>query len=205
MVTSKSHWDSVYATKEPDSVSWFQKSAKLSLSYIQQASLNFTSPIIDVGGGASRLVDALQSKGYRNLTVMDISNESLERSKSRLGNFADSVDWIVADITRVKLPENNYQFWHDRAVFHFLTQPSDRNAYLNQLKHSVKSGGYILIATFAEDGPTECSGLPIVRYDIDTLNYLLKEFAEPVANVRESHATPFGTQQSFVYGYWRKK
>lgn len=201
---SKSHWEGVYASKPSDSVSWFQPHAEQSLRLIRAANVPHTAGIIDVGGGASTLVDDLLADGYSNLSVLDLSGAALAVAKARLQAQASKVQWLEADITTVQLPEAAYDIWHDRAVFHFLTDPADRQAYVNTVMRSVKPGGHVIVATFADDGPTKCSGLPVMRYSADALH---AEFGAPFIlekHEREEHHTPGGAVQKFVYCYCRR-
>lgn len=201
---SKSHWEGVYASKPSDSVSWFQPHAEQSLRLIRAANVPHTAGIIDVGGGASTLVDDLLADGYSNLSVLDLSGAALAVAKARLQAQASKVQWLEADITTVQLPEAAYDIWHDRAVFHFLTDPADRQAYVNTVMRSVKPGGHVIVATFADDGPTKCSGLPVMRYSPDALH---AEFGAPFIlekHEREEHHTPGGAVQKFVYCYCRR-
>ncbi len=201
----KSHWEHVYETKSVDAVSWFQPHAEQSLRLIHQTGLSPTASIIDVGGGASTLVDDLLNDGFRSVTVLDLSGAALAAAKARLGDRAASVTWLEADITQVALPRNAYDVWHDRAVFHFLTSDRDRQAYVSAVLRAVKPGGYVIVATFAEDGPLQCSGLPVVRYSPNTLH---AEFGAPfnlVKHEREEHHTPSGEVQKFIYCYCRKE
>lgn len=201
---SKDHWEKVYTTKAIDAVSWFQEHAVNSLRLIQQTDVPLNASIIDIGGGASTLVDDLLAVGFTNLTVLDLSDAALNASKNRLGAKSNIVNWVVADITKADLEEQSYDVWHDRAVFHFLTAADERHAYVKTVLRAVKPGGHVIIATFAEDGPLQCSGLPVMRYNPDELH---AEFGEPftlVHHERESHQTPFGTAQQFTYCYCRK-
>ena len=199
----KKHWETVYETKAVDSVSWFQTHASMSLALIRRIAPSFDSAIIDVGGGASVLVDELLAAGYRDLTVLDIADAALSPTKARLGPAAASVEWIEGDVRSARLPEARYAAWHDRAVFHFLTDASDREAYLRQVRHAVRPGGHVIVATFAEDGPTRCSGLPVVRYSSEALHAEFGKAFELVATERELHTTPSGVRQSFVYCVFR--
>lgn len=201
---SKAHWERVYSSKATDAVSWFQVHAETSLRLIKETGLPRDGAIIDVGGGASTLVDDLLALGYSNLTVLDLSAAALRAAKERLGSDADKITWLEADITKVELPFQAYDLWHDRAVFHFLTDDRDRDAYVRATLRAVKPGGHVIVATFAEDGPSQCSGLPVMRYSADDLH---AEFGAPFALVqheKESHHTPFGTIQEFTYCYCRK-
>jgi 2-polyprenyl-3-methyl-5-hydroxy-6-metoxy-1,4-benzoquinol methylase len=201
---SKDHWESVYSTKATHVVSWFQEHAELSLRLIRATGVSPDGSIIDVGGGASTLVDDLMTAGFHNITVLDLSGAALSAARTRLGPRASTVHWLEADITRVSLPAHAYDVWHDRAVFHFLTMPEDRAAYVRAVQHAVKPGGHVIVATFAEDGPTQCSGLPVMRYSANALH---AEFGGSFALLKqdkEAHLTPFGTVQQFVYCYCRK-
>ena len=201
---SKEHWDNVYSTKPTDSVSWFQEHAEQSLRLIQGTGIPLTAPVIDVGGGASTLVDDLLRSGYSLLTVLDLSAAALAAAQTRLGAKSSAVRWIEANIIDASLPIHAYDVWHDRAVFHFLTSPQDRHAYVETVLRAVKPGGHVIVATFAEDGPTQCSGLPVMRYGANELH---AEFGAPftlLSHEKEEHRTPFGTMQKFVYCYCRK-
>jgi ubiquinone/menaquinone biosynthesis C-methylase UbiE len=200
----KQHWEHVYTSKAADNVSWFQKHADQSLALIQSTGLSESAAVIDVGGGASVLVDDLLAAGFKDLTVLDISPAALEVAKQRLGNDANSIHWMVGDITEIVLPENRFDIWHDRAVFHFLTEPAARQAYVEQVMRAVRPNGHVIIATFAEDGPEKCSGLPVMRYCPETLHAEFGKAFHLVKHSQEVHHTPFGTEQQFVYCYCRK-
>jgi 2-polyprenyl-3-methyl-5-hydroxy-6-metoxy-1,4-benzoquinol methylase len=194
-----SHWQDVYLHKPIDTVSWFQSSPGLSLQLIAEAGLAADDPLIDVGGGASVLVDELLRSGHRKVTVLDLAPAALQASQQRLGSDAGRVDWISGDITEVSLPAAHYALWHDRAVFHFLTEPAQRAAYRAQLLHALRPDGHLLIATFAEDGPTRCSGLPVQRYSAESLQAEFGEAFTLRRTEREAHRTPSGAEQRFVY------
>lgn len=200
----KNHWEKVYGSKPEDEVSWFQEHAEVSLRLIEQSGVTKSANIIDVGGGASTLVDDLLASGYQNLTVLDLSGEALAKARHRLGAKAEKIHWLEADILQVNLPEQSYDIWHDRAVFHFLTAAEDRQKYVQAVLGSVKPGGHVIVATFAEDGPEKCSGLPVMRYSADQLH---GEFGAPfdlLRQEREEHHTPAGVIQKFVYCFCRK-
>jgi SAM-dependent methyltransferase len=200
----KDHWEKVYATKPTDAVSWFQPHAEQSLRLIRGTGVPRSGAIIDVGGGASTLVDDLLADGYQALTVLDLSAAALQAAQQRLGPRAPGVQWVEANITTADLPAQAYDIWHDRAVFHFLTDPAARHAYVDSVLRSVKPGGHVIVATFDEDGPTQCSGLPVMRYSADALH---AEFGAPftlLSHEKEEHHTPFGAVQKFVYCYCRK-
>jgi ubiquinone/menaquinone biosynthesis C-methylase UbiE len=202
---SKNHWETVYSTKSSDSVSWFQPHANSSINLIRETSVSLDSSIIDIGGGASTLIDDLLANGFSNLSVLDISAAALSTAKNRLGDMAGQVQWIEADIIQTDLPANSIDVWHDRAVFHFLTTADDRKAYINGVLHSLKPGGHVIMATFAEDGPMQCSGLPIVRYTAEKLYAEIGDCFLLVKSIKESHQTPMGSVQQFIYCYFQRK
>ena len=200
MVDHQQHWEGVYSSKERDQVSWFQPHAASSLRLIRNCT-DQQAHVIDVGGGASTLVDGLLDAGYRHVTVLDLAESALAASRARLGERAQTVQWIAADITRASLPAAQYDVWHDRAVFHFLTDPADRARYVAQVLKSVKPGGHVIVATFGPDGPLQCSGLDVMRYAPDALH---AEFGAPfrlLGHETEIHQTPAGKEQEFVYCY----
>lgn len=199
---TKQHWEQVYSIKASNHVSWFQKRAEQSLALINHTSVSKDAAIIDVGGGASNLVDDLVAEGYTDLTVLDMSSASLDVVKHRIGAHAEAVKWMVGDITQVDLPANYFDVWHDRAVFHFLIDPADRQAYLEQVMRSVRPNGYVIIATFAQDGPEMCSGLPVMRYSPEALQAAFGHNFLLVKHVKEAHRTPFATVQQFIYCYF---
>lgn len=201
---SKDHWENVYTTKSTDAVSWFQEHAENSLRLIQETGVPLDAGIIDIGGGASTLVDDLLSKGYSNLSVLDLSAAALLAAQQRLGIKAKQVTWLEADITRIEFPLHAFDIWHDRAVFHFLTSPEDRDAYVQAVLSAVKPGGHVIVATFAEDGPLQCSGLPVKRYNKDDLHAEFGEAFTLTQHGKESHQTPAGLVQQFTYCYCRK-
>ena len=201
---NKTHWEHIYQTKPATQVSWFQAHPLLSLQYIQQTGIDKTAQIIDIGGGASTLVDHLLDDEFQHVTILDISATALQLTQQRLGARADSVTWLEADITQTSLPQFQYDVWHDRAVFHFLTKPEDRQHYVEAVRKSVKLGGHVIIATFATDGPQQCSGLNVARYDSESLHNEFGADFELLESTREEHHTPFGTDQKFIYCYCRK-
>lgn len=192
----KDHWTRVYEEKAPSEVSWYQSEPEPSLRALDRFGAETSSAFIDVGGGASNLVDALLRHGWRDVTVLDIAAPALEAARERLGSQADTVHWEVADITGWQ-PSRRYGVWHDRAVFHFLTQPEQREAYRRALLAAVAPGGLVIMATFALDGPEKCSGLPVQRYDPATLSMELGRDFCFIDGWREEHATPWGSSQSF--------
>lgn len=202
---TKQHWENVYTTKTTDSVSWFQQHAETSFRLVQETCVEKNASIIDIGGGASTLVDDLLSTGYSNLSVLDLSSAALEVAKARIGSASENVKWLVDDITEVVFAEHAFDVWHDRAVFHFLTEPADRKSYVKTVLRSVVPKGHVIISTFAQDGPTKCSGLPVRRYSAEELqsefgeNFILK------SQFNEAHQTPFGTEQKFIYCLFEKR
>ena len=197
----KKHWDTIYTNKTPSEVSWTQETPSLSLSMIESLALSKDAPIIDVGGGESQLVDHLLTMGFTDLTVLDISAEALERSKKRLGDKATQIDWIVADITSFK-PKRNYTLWHDRAVFHFLTEKDSIEYYTNMVRENV--GEHLLLSTFSLDGPQKCSGLPIKQYSASSLNAVFSASFDLIKSAEEIHNTPFETTQAFIYCHFKQ-
>ncbi len=202
-VSRKSHWENVYTTKGETEVSWFQEDPAPSLELIALAGLSEGASIIDIGGGASRLVDFLVERNLGPVTVLDVSAAALEAARKRLGGRAADVQWVTADITAWE-PTQTYDLWHDRAAFHFLTDPADRSAYVERLKKAVKRGGYVVIGTFALDGPEKCSGLPVVRYDAASLSEILGTDFKLIDARRHDHATPWGSVQKFQFSIFRR-
>ncbi len=196
---SKAHWEHVYRTKSPTQVSWFQPHALRSLDLIRRVSPPPNGPIIDVGGGASTLIDDLLDTGYRDLTVLDLSATALREAQARLDHRASAVEWIEGDILEASLPKAKFHVWHDRAVFHFLTTPTARTRYVAQAHAAVRAGGFVLIATFADDGPTRCSGLDVARYSPETLHAEFGQDFDLLVSEREEHLTPTGVKQAFIY------
>jgi 2-polyprenyl-3-methyl-5-hydroxy-6-metoxy-1,4-benzoquinol methylase len=197
------HWDSVYAEKAADRVSWYRPHLDRSLRFLDAAKIAQTAAIIDVGGGASTFVDDLINRGYSNVTVLDLSRTALETASARLGDRASAVKWICADVTQADLPEDTYDFWHDRAVFHFLTDPRARSNYVDAVRKAVRPGGHIVIATFGPHGPEKCSGLEVMRFTPDALHGEFGDDFTKIADAAEIHNTPWGAEQEFVYCYCR--
>ena len=196
---AKTHWDKVYRTKPPDTVSWYRAHLEHSLELIGRVAPDLSAAIIDVGGGESTLVDDLLAKGYRNITVLDISPTAIEVARKRLGELARQVTWLAADVTQAELPPRRYDVWHDRAVFHFLTAADQRAAYVRRVAESMKPGGHVIVATFGPEGPEKCSGLDVVRYDADSLHDEFGAHFRLMESATELHQTPFGTTQQFLY------
>lgn len=193
------HWEQVYRTKRADEVSWFQAEARLSRHLIERVAPDRSARIIDVGGGASTLVDGLLAAGYRHLTVLDISPAALAIARARLGNAAGAINWIVGDVLAAPFAPASFDVWHDRAVFHFLTKSAERDDYVAQVRAAVKPSGHVLVATFAEDGPQRCSGLDVVRYSPERLHGAFGSAFALVESRREVHTTPSGARQAFTY------
>ena len=202
-LSRQAHWENVYTTKAEHTVSWFQESPDISLDLIRATEVTTSAAIIDVGGGASRLIDSLLDNGFKDLTVLDLSEKALAMSKARLGARSAHVEWVVADITTWEASQT-YDVWHDRAALHFLTDPKDRAAYAQIISKAVHTGGHVIIGTFAPDGPERCSGLPIVRHDATTLGELLGPSFEPIESRRHNHQTPAGVTQQFQFSRYRR-
>ena len=203
-MNKKSHWENVYATKSVDQVSWYREHLDTSLKMILRTGVEKDAAIIDVGGGGSTLADDLLDNGFADVSVLDISETAIAKSKERLGNRSERIDWIEADITDVVLPEDHFDVWHDRAVFHFLTDAEDRRKYVDLVTRSLKVGGHIIVASFGLAGPQKCSGLDVVRYSPESMHGEFGDEFRLVKSVDESHETPFGTTQEFVYCYCRR-
>lgn len=200
----KDHWERVYSTRDERGVSWYQAQPRLSLELIESVAPPEGGRIIDVGGGASVLVDRLLERGFREVAVLDISEIALEKARARLGDRAARVRWLAADVTEG--PElGTFDVWHDRAVFHFLTDPAERRSYVELARSTIAEGGHLVLAAFADDGPTRCSDLDVCRYNARSLaSELGAEFAL-VREARETHSTPWGTPQPFFYGVFRRR
>ena len=199
----QAHWENVYWTKAETEVSWFQKTPTLSLDFIHSAGVGKDAAIIDIGGGESRFVDALLDEGYTALSVLDISQKAVAETQARLGQRASHVTWIVADVTAWE-SERTYDLWHDRAAFHFLTETADQDAYMARLVRALRPGGYLIISTFALDGPERCSGLPVVRYDARSLSQRLGSSFELLESRNDEHHTPNGSVQRFQFSWFHR-
>jgi len=202
-VNKREHWENGYLTKGRDGMSWSRERLDTSLEMISKTGIANDAAVIDIGGGNSTLVDDLIGLGFDDLTVLDISKTAIQTSRERLGTAATKVEWIEADVTDVEFPADRFDLWHDRAVFHFLTDSEDRRKYIELVRGSMKPDGNVIIASFSLDGPMKCSGLDVVRYSSDSM---LAEFEgfRLIDSVRETHKTPFGTNQDFVYSHLRK-
>jgi ubiquinone/menaquinone biosynthesis C-methylase UbiE len=195
----KDHWDRIYSTKASTQLSWYQPHPGQSLEWITKTGVATTASVLDVGGGDSTLVDHLVARGYSGVTVLDLSAAALLRARERLGSRATAVTWREADVLTIDLPPASVDVWHDRAVFHFLTRQRDRAKYVEQVRRTVRPGGHVIVATFAEDGPPTCSGLPVERYSAKTLGEAFGDGFRLVTSVNETHLTPSGAEQRFVY------
>ena len=204
MLERQSHWQNVYRTKGERDVSWFEETPAISLDLIRATGVGADGSIVDIGGGASRLVDALIAEGFRSLSVLDVSEQALAMSRDRLGPRAEHVTWIVADVTTWR-PDKSYDLWHDRAAFHFLTEPGDRAAYAACLRNAVRSGGHVIIGTFAPDGPERCSGLPVLRHDAASIGEVLGPSVKLIESRRHDHQTPGGTIQRFQFSRFQRQ
>ena len=202
-MSTQEHWEFIYGRKAPDQVSWYRPHLERSLAFIEGAGLSPGAAVIDVGGGTSTLVDDLLDRGYSDVTVLDISSAAIANAKARLGRRAASVTWIVDDITSGALPTNHYDFWHDRAVFHFLVDGAARRRYVAAVRSAVKPNGHVLVATFGPEGPERCSGLDVVRYSAEALHAEFGAAFKKVASCSEMHTTPWGSEQEFMYCYCR--
>ena len=198
-MNQKAHWEKVYSTKPTERLGWYEPHLLISLSWIKELALARDAPIIDVGGGASTLADDLLDAGYQSLTALDISESALTCVKTRLGKRAERVTWLTGDITSVELPARHYALWHDRAVFHFLTDPEQQRHYRKQLLKALMPEGHLIIGTFAPEAPPTCSGLPVQRYSADTLNRTLGVEFELIREHKEQNVTPGGVEQMYLY------
>jgi ubiquinone/menaquinone biosynthesis C-methylase UbiE len=203
-MTDKSHWENIYTNKSVQDVSWYREHLNTSLDLIQKCALPLDAKVIDIGGGASTLADDLCGLGYVDVSVLDISKTALEKARQRLGTLADRIQWLEGDITKVQLPAGHYDLWHDRAVFHFLTDSVAQHSYAEAATRAVRSGGFIIIATFSPEGPAKCSGLPVQRYDAASLASKFPQFTLLDSRL-EDHKTPAGASQSFTYVRLQKR
>ena len=195
----REHWTNVYRQRQATEVSWYQREATLSLSLIQRAEPDRGAPIIDVGGGSSTLVDGLLHAGYTAVTVLDLAATALAVARRRLGDRASQVGWVTCDVLDAPLRPATFRVWHDRAVFHFMTAAADRARYVSEVRRVVRPGGHVIVASFAPEGPTRCSGLDVVRYSPDAMHAEFGAGFRLVASTREDHHTPSGATQAFVY------
>jgi len=198
----QAHWEKVYTTKSEHEVSWFEDNPAPSLELLALTGATPRSAVIDIGGGASRLVDTLVSQGYEDVTVLDLSETALATARARLADRGAQVKWIVADVTTWE-PVARYDIWHDRAAFHFLTEPADQTAYVERLRRALRPGGYAIIGTFAPDGPEKCSGLPVARHDANSLGAVLGSVFTLADARKHEHVTPWGATQHFQFSAFR--
>lgn len=203
MEDRKEHWNKVYDSKTPTEVSWYEPMPETSLNYITECKLDNDAAIIDIGGGDSFLAEFLLAKGFTDLTVVDISEKAIERAKKRLGERAEEIKWIVADASEFK-PERQYDLWHDRAAFHFLTEDEQVQNYLQTVKRSVKPGGFLVIGTFSENGPKKCSGIEIRQYSVSQMQDLFSDDFTTMSCKNIDHTTPSGGIQNFTFCSFRK-
>lgn len=200
----KMHWENIYSTKSAGEVSWTQEVPATSLEFIESFNLKKTDAIIDIGGGDSKLADHLLEKGFENITVLDISETALNKAKARLGEKAEKIHWVASDILNYK-PQQRFDFWHDRAAFHFLTSEKQVGEYLSVAEHALSKKGFITIGTFSETGPEKCSGLPVKQYSENSLTNQLGKYFKKIKCITEDHITPFLTKQNFLFCSFRKK
>jgi 2-polyprenyl-3-methyl-5-hydroxy-6-metoxy-1,4-benzoquinol methylase len=201
---AKEHWEKIYQEKAPNQVSWFKTNPDISLELISSSGIDKSKSIIDVGGGASVLVDKLIEKNFLDLAVLDISAAAIQHAKKRLGDNAGRVKWVVSDITQFE-PARQYDLWHDWAVFHFFTDPDDRKKYIKVLDKTVKANGFVIIATFSLEGPLKCSGLNVERYDAQKLSTELGNHFTLIKNIEQTHLTPWHSEQKFSYCLFKKQ
>lgn len=202
--TRKQHWETIYTTKKFEEVSWYQPKPEYSLSLLDEYQAKSTDAIIDIGGGDSFLVDFLLDRSFEDISVLDISENALQRAQNRLANTATKVHWIASDITQFE-PKRTYDFWHDRAVFHFLTQPEDVKAYATNAAKGIKSGGILIVGTFSENGPLKCSGIEIKQYNEASMKAVFEADFEPLKCSNHLHTTPMNTEQHFIFCVFRRE
>jgi SAM-dependent methyltransferase len=202
-MSSREHWETVHRDRVPELLTWYQEEPMLSLSLIAASGVESDAAVVDVGGGSSQLVDHLLERGYTNVTVLDVSSTALQYTRDRLADRADEVTFIEGDVLEHRF-DSTIGFWHDRAVFHFLTEPADQSRYMERLNTSIAADGHIIIATFGLDGPEQCSGLRVQRYGPETLSQALGTSFEPVGFHTETHTTPTDATQAFLYGHFRR-
>ncbi len=204
MKLHKDHWENIYSLKAEDEVSWFQPYPKTSMEFVELFNLPLNANIIDIGGGDSHFVDALLNKGYQNIYVLDISAKAIERAKQRLGEKASKVHWIVSDVTEFE-PPVQFDFWHDRAAFHFLTTEDKIYKYVSIAEDAIKPDGYLILGTFSVNGPTKCSGLEIKQYSEASMSARFEVAFDRIKCITEDHTTPFNTVQNFLFCSFQKK
>lgn len=200
----KEHWEKIYTSKKFEEASWYQETPETSLNLIETLNLSHDARIIDIGGGDSHLCDHLLKLGYSHVSVLDISKNAIERAKKRLGEKAGKINWIISDATEFR-SENKFDLWHDRAAFHFLTDKEKIAQYLNNLNHSLKSGGFLILGTFSDEGPEKCSGINIHQYSESEMSELFEKDFEKISFQKINHTTPWEATQNFSFGVFRKK
>ncbi|QKT03727.1 class I SAM-dependent methyltransferase [Ectothiorhodospiraceae bacterium 2226] len=203
-MSNKQHWEQTYTERTPDDLGWYTPHLAQSLAWIEALGLPPETPIIDIGGGASTLVDDLLAAGHQDLTVLDLSAQALAVAQARLGERADAVTWRIGDITDIALPAGHYALWHDRAALHFLTEPAQRARYAAQLRHALRADGEVIIGVFALEAPPQCANLPVHRYDIEALGALLGEGFALQRHIKQMHHTPRGKEQMYLYAHFRR-
>jgi len=203
-MNQENHWEQVYSTRQTERLGWYKSCLRISLSWIEALDLVADAPIIDVGGGVSTLVDDLLSDGYKSITVLDISEAALSSVRERLGKSAEQITWLNGDITSVDLPTNHYELWHDRAVFHFLTEIDQQRKYRDNLLSALKPGGHLIMSTFAPEAPPKCSGLPVQRYSQEQLEDMLGAKFKLMHSREERHVTPGGVEQMYICCNFRR-
>lgn len=200
----KDHWEQVYSTRMAEKLGWYKPRLETSLAWIEELGLDRDAPIIDIGGGASTLVDDLVDEGFESIAVLDIAESALTASKKRLGRQSELVMWLNGDVTTYPLPQNRFELWHDRAALHFLIEPADQQAYRDNLLNTLRPGGHLIIGVFSPAAPPKCSGLPVQRYDHEQLSNLLGDAFEIVRHHEEMHTTPAGVEQTYLYCQFRR-
>lgn len=203
-MSGKQHWQQVYSTKSTDRVGWYAPHLTTSLKWITDLGLDLDDPIIDVGGGASTLVDDLLDKGYRDLSVLDLSDRAISVVRERLGTRASQISWLLGDVTETELPASHFELWHDRAVLHFLIEPEQRLKYRDKLLHAIKPGGHVITGVFALEAPPQCSGLPVQRYSLEKLSAIFGAEFDLERHHKEIHKTPSGVEQQYLYCQFRR-
>ncbi|WP_020146498.1 class I SAM-dependent methyltransferase [Thioalkalivibrio sp. ALJ15] len=203
-MSNKQHWEQVYQTRDTEAVGWYESEARTSRALIREVAPSAEAAIVDIGGGASVLVDELLTEGYHNLTVLDLSAAALRKARERIGERASAVTWLEADVLEIAFPQDIFDVWHDRAVFHFLTGADQRAAYVRQVQHALRPGGHVVIGAFALDGPKQCSGLPVQRHSPETLQDVFGSEFALVQSRREVHVTPGGTEQPYTWCVFRR-
>ncbi len=199
----KEHWEKIYQTKKLEEVSWYQETPTISLSFVEQLNISKHSKIIDIGGGDSYFVDNLLARGYEDITVLDISESAIKKAKKRLGVNANKVKWIISDVTNFK-PDRRYDFWHDRAAFHFITVEEEMKNYVSTVQSNLNQNGILIVGTFSKEGPKKCSGIEICQYSEHSMTETFSEFFKKIECKKVDHKTPFDSIQNFIFCSFRK-